>query len=343
MISRIFERYPPQIESELEALVRASSPELAPFYGMMHYHLGWADAQFRPSRQDTGKRLRPVLCLLAAKAAGGDPSRALPAAAALELLHNFSQIHDDIEDGDEERRHRTTVWRLWGIPQALNAGDGMMSLVYLAILRLGQAGVLAETTCAVMEAFSQMYRMLCEGQFLDIAFESYPVVSLEEYLAMIRRKTASLIATSCQIGAMLATQDRKTIQALQRFGENLGMAFQVVDDILGIWGEAQVTGKPVANDIRQRKKTLPIVHALADSGPLGRELGELYRGGDLGEKEVERVRQILAHLGSPGFCRERAGAFHSIAIKALEEAILPDEEAQAELIALADYLLARQY
>jgi geranylgeranyl diphosphate synthase type I len=219
----------------------------------------------------------------------------------------------------------------------------MMSLVYLALLRLQERGAKAETIFGVMGVFSRMYRALCEGQYMDIAFEGRPYVSLEEYLSMIQRKTASLIAASTQIGAMLATEDQDTIQALRRFGENLGLAFQVVDDVLGTWGTPEATGKPVANDIRRRKKTLPVVYALGKESEAARELAELYARDEVGEVEITRILELLELCGAREYCQERAAALHRAGAEALEMANLPDAQARSELEALAQFLLERDY
>ncbi len=334
----VFGEYLAEIEEELKALLRTSSEELVHFYGMMQYHLGWVDREFHPLKADIGKRLRPLLCLLTCQAAGGDFRQALPAAAALELLHNFSQIHDDIEDGDEERRHRPTLWRLWGIPQAINVGDGMMSLVYLSLSKLWESDIRGEKVRDVTKVFLQMYRRLCEGQYLDISFEGRPEVTMEEYLAMIERKTAALFSSSTQIGAMLATDDLQSIDSCLLFGKNLGLAFQITDDLLGIWGDPEVTGKPVGSDILRKKKSLPIVYALEKEDALK----EIYSQDKVTFKDVKRVLKILEDLTAREYAKGLAQGYYQLALEALERACLMGE-AQEKLKWLVTFLAEREY
>src|SRR3954470_3273198 len=159
----------PQIEAEMNSVIGSRDDKVAPQYGMMRYHLGWADQFFHLKPAPAGKRLRPVFCLLSCAELGGDPSQALPAAAAIELLHNFSLIHDDIEDGDETRHHRPTLWKVWGVPLGINAGDGMFTLAFAAMQRLTQRGLNSKATLAVLNQFTQTCLALTEGQFLDIS------------------------------------------------------------------------------------------------------------------------------------------------------------------------------
>ena len=231
-------------------------------YGMMHYHMGWADEAFQSQQLPTGKRLRPILCLLACAEVGGDPVNALPAAAALEILHNFSLVHDDIEDGDETRRHRPTVWKLWGVPQGINVGDGMFALAFAAMQRLPRRGVSAEITLKALDRFTQMCLDLTEGQHLDLGFETRDSVTVDEYVRMIQGKTAALVGASVGIGALIGNASQAQSGDLQRFGQSVGLAFQIQDDILGIWGNPTVTGKAAGNDILRRKKSLPLLYAL---------------------------------------------------------------------------------
>lgn len=333
-----FGEYLAEIERELKCLLRPPGGELVPFYGMMQYHLGWVDRELHPVKADAGKRLRPLLCLLTCQAGGGDFRRALPAAAALELLHNFSQIHDDIEDGDEERRHRPTLWRLWGISQAINVGDGMMSLVYLSLSKLWEKGIPDEKVRDVTEVFHQMYRQLCEGQYLDISFEGRPEVTVEEYLAMIERKTAALFSSSTQIGAMLATDDLRIVNSCRLFGRNLGLAFQITDDLLGIWGDPEVTGKPVGSDILRRKKSLPIVYALGKESALK----EIYGQDKISPEDLRKVLKILEDLAAREYARGLAQGYYQLALEALERACLMGE-AQEKLKWIAAFLVEREY
>ncbi len=225
--------------------------------GLMRYHLGWQDAEGRKTPPSGGKMIRPALCLLSCEAVGGDAARAMPAAAALELLHNFTLIHDDIEDSSDTRRGRETLWRVAGLPQALNVGDGMFVLAQRTLLGMADAGVPADRVIDAARTLDDACVALCEGQHADIEFEQRAEVSLAEYEAMIAGKTAALLGASMAIGAIAGGADAATVEAMGECGRLLGLAFQVQDDVLGIWGESAVTGKPVADDIRSRKKSFP--------------------------------------------------------------------------------------
>ena len=267
----------PALEAEMRAVLVCPDPVLATHYGMMHYHMGWAGADFQPQHLPAGKRLRPLMCLLACSAVGGNPAQALPAAAGIEILHNFSLVHDDIEDGDEMRRHRPTAWKLWGVPQAINMGDGMYTLAFAAVQRLPAAGVAPATALAALNRFTSACVALTEGQHLDMSFEGRDSVTVEEYLRMIQGKTAALVGASVAIGAQIGGASPAQDDALQQFGQAIGLAFQIQDDILGIWGDPEVTGKAAGNDILRKKKSFPLLHAL-NHPEVGPRLAELMAG-----------------------------------------------------------------
>jgi len=282
------------IDEEIKAVLAQAEPSLQPFYGMMLYHLGLDSTV--PGR---GKRLRPLLCALVFEALAGDPRRALPAAAALELLHNFTLIHDDIEDQDPTRHHRPTVWSVWGVPQAINTGDGMYAASRLAVQRLRDRGFPAERILDFACLLDQACVRVCEGQFLDISFETRTDVTAERYRAMVAKKTGALISACAEGAAVLATDDRQVRDALARFGDDYGQAFQAHDDLLGIWGTSERTGKLELNDLTKRKKTLPVVLAFERASPKVREeLAALYEPpAPLPPENVERIREILDDLG----------------------------------------------
>ncbi len=326
-----FSEWMPLLEGEMRAAVgEPAHPSERLFYGMLAYHLGWVDAQLQPARQDGGKRVRPMLCLLACAACGGDPARALPAAAAIELLHNFSLIHDDIQDRSETRRGRPTVWALWGIAQAINAGDALFTIAHRALWRLRERGVPAERILEVAERFDAACLMLTRGQHFDLLFEGMPYVSVEAYLEMIRGKTAALLRAATGIGARLADRPAEDLEA---FGEALGMAFQIQDDLLGIWGDPAVTGKPAADDLRTRKKTLPVILAM------GRipEFAERYRDP---QTPLEVLLQDLERSGARAEAETMAAGFTQQAMAALERAGLRHPYGEA-LRDLAWSLLSR--
>ncbi|HEY6957332.1 MAG TPA: polyprenyl synthetase family protein [Candidatus Limnocylindria bacterium] len=281
------------IDEEIRSLLSQREPSLAPFYGMMLYHLG-LDAEHARG----GKRLRPVLCTLVFEALGGDTERALPVAAAVELLHNFTLIHDDIEDQDPRRHHRPTVWSVWGEPQAINAGDGMYAVSRLAIQRLRQRGFAAERILDVSALLDETCVRVCEGQFLDISFESRTDVTSERYRAMASKKTGALFSASAQAAATLATDERAVHEQLARFGAEFGQSFQAHDDVQGIWATTERTGKVEMNDLVKRKKTLPVVLAFERASAKTRaQLDALFAvSAPLPQENVDRIRGILDEL-----------------------------------------------
>ena len=338
----------PRIEEEMRAVLatRDSAPET--HYAMMHYHMGWADEALRPSVVPSGKRIRPLLCLMACEAVGGNPADAVPAAAAVEILHNFSLIHDDIEDGDETRRHRPTLWALWGVPQAINVGDGMFALAYAALLRSGaRRPADAESSSsdaegrglAAIDRFNGICIALTEGQHLDLSFEERESVTVGDYLRMIEGKTAALIAGSIELGALFGGADPRQAEYLHRFGRNIGLAFQIQDDILGIWGDPSVTGKAAGNDILRHKKSLPLLYALEH--PRGAcRLRDLWRDG-FSEEILPDALGLLEEIDAKGWSEAKLHSFHSGGLRALSDAL--GEQAESSLLlSLADELLQRQ-
>ncbi len=331
--------YLPALEAEMRAVLRADAANGAdPFYGMMHYHMGWADENLAPAGGNSGKRIRPLLCLLNCAAAGGDWQQALPAAAAIEILHNFSLVHDDIEDDSPTRRGRPTVWTLWGQPQAINTGDAMFALAHLALGRLIDRGVAPEIVVQALRRFDETCVALTRGQFADMGFETRDGVDVDEYLAMIRGKTAVLVELAAELGALVAGAPSERVAHYASFGLNLGLAFQMQDDILGIWGDESVTGKSAATDITTRKKTLPVLYALPRSAPLR----ALYAGSATDEEFVRQVVARLDETGARQYAVGRAEEYTAGAMDALAAA-RPVEPAAAALRQLTDMLLQRNY
>jgi geranylgeranyl diphosphate synthase type I len=297
----VFEKYRDEIDAELRSVL---ARRRAPLYDMMRYHLGWIDVSGNGSRGPAGKALRPTLCLLACEAAGGYYRRALPAAAAIELIHNFSLIHDDVQDDDRQRRHRPTVWAVWGKPQAINAGTAMRILTNVALSRLGRLGVPPEKVLLVQRRLDEASLRLIEGQYLDIDFEKRLDITVRDYLQMIGGKTASLIAVALEVGARLGTDDETMIGGLRNLGWNLGLSFQIRDDILGIWGDRDTLGKPLAGDIQRRKKTLPVVHALENARDGYREKLIQYYSDDGGAAPVADILDILDRAGAAAYAQK---------------------------------------
>lgn len=336
LLKTILARYLPALEAELRDLLDSAGPAYDDYYGMLHYHMGWRDAELRPVAGHAGKRVRPLLCLLACEAAGGDIAPALPAAAGIETLHNFSLLHDDIEDNSDTRRGQLTVWKLWGLSLAINAGDGMFALAHLAFTRLPHRGVPVERAFAAMHIFEQTCLTLTHGQHLDICFEERLDVTVEDYMTMIGGKTAALIATSAQLGALLSGTDETTAGHYRDFGHHLGLAFQIQDDILGIWGDADVTGKSTCSDIETRKKTLPVVYGLERSPALR----QLYAGAEILPQRVAWVTQTLSQLGAHQMAAALAAEHHQKAMQSLQRSGAAGEAGQA-LQELATNLLSR--
>jgi geranylgeranyl diphosphate synthase type I len=338
----IFDRYLPPLERALREALKPSRPSLEHHYGMMHYHMGWVDETFTPVNDARGKRVRPLLCLLTAEAAGGDMEQAMPAAVALELLHNFSLVHDDIEDNSATRRGRPAVWAVWGIPQAINVGDGLFAMTHVALGRLERRGVPPERALWAMRAFNTACTSLTEGQFMDMRFEERVDVTPAEYLQMIEGKTAALIGVACQMGAILGGATSKEIETYARFGKNLGLAFQIQDDWLGVWGEEAVTGKPVGDDIRERKKNYPVVYALDHLAANGdRRLRDLYRREQMDHATVRQILKILERVGAEARTLDAARAYHRQALAALDAAGVENRE-QQWLRELANALVSRR-
>jgi geranylgeranyl diphosphate synthase type I len=324
--------------------MRAAFPQaearVATFYQMQEYHLGWRDEQLHTANFDPGKLLRPYFVLLGCVVAGGDPHTALPLAAGIQLIHDFSLIHDDIEDDSDTRRGRTTVWKVWGLAQGLNAGDGMFVIAHLSLHRLADSGVLPEVVLQILRRFDQMILSICEGQYLDLSFEGNLAIDEAAYIAMISRKTAALIAAACGLGAILGGASAPLATALFDFGQNLGLAFQIQDDLLGIWGDPAETGKPYAADLIRRKLSLPVIYGLQHAEQC-RELATLYQQPHSSDAELHQILAILEQAGSRAYCERMAADYHRQALAALDAA-QGQQAALAELRAIANRLLGRK-
>jgi len=332
-----FKRYLPALESEMRRAVASGTGSPPLLYGMIRYHLGWVDKEFLPVQVNAGKRLRPVFLLLACEAKGGDWQRALPAAAAVELFHNFSLVHDDIEDHDATRRDRDTLWTLWGEAQAINAGDALFALAYRALARLRETGLTAEQALTVQERFNETVIQLTEGQCMDIAFETQKALSEGDYLQMVGGKTAALLALACEIGGIIAEASPYQVKALHEFGYNLGMSFQMQDDLLGLWGDPRQTGKPVGSDLRKHKKTLPIIHGLTHSEAFQTLMGQP----ELNDADVARGQALLKATQSQAYVEKRVSDYHQRAMDALEQSDAGGQAKEA-LHTLAQRLLNRE-
>ena len=267
---------------------------------MLAYHFGYTGADESARR---GKRLRPRLLMTVAHEGGASLDDALDAALAIELLHNYSLIHDDIEDGDRFRHGRATLWAKYGLPQAINAGDALCALSFLALVQ-GARRFPAERMTKMVERLHLAHLAMCHGQSLDIAFESEAAVPAARYLEMIGGKTAALFAVSCELAAMCAGLGESEVHRYRALGSAFGMAFQMYDDTLGIWADERATGKAAGADIARRKKTFPIVWALEGPASSGRSvIVHAYAG--QGEMAPETIAAVIAALDSLG-AREAA-------------------------------------
>jgi geranylgeranyl diphosphate synthase type I len=322
------------VDPALRAAVDRLSPPLRLVAG---YHFGWAEADGTPRpAAGGGKMLRPTLVLLSAEAAGGPAERAVPAAVAVECVHNFSLLHDDLMDGDVERRHRPTAWAAFGMARAILAGDALLALANQVLLDAGSPGERFEIRC-LAGATDQ----LIAGQLEDVRFEDCLDVTVEECLRMAAGKTAALLACSASIGAIAVGGPGAVAVALADFGAHLGLAFQLVDDLLGIWGSPEVTGKPVLSDIRANKKSMPVVAALRSNTTEAEELaGILADGGPRDESEVVRAARLVDAAGGRDWTAAEADRQLGDAIAALDRVSIP-EQVREELVELARYVTAR--
>ena len=303
---------------------------------LARYHLGFADAHGNPASAG-GKAVRPALALLSARAVGAVADVAVPGAVAVELVHNFSLLHDDLMDGDVERRHRPTVWALHGAPAAILAGDALLALATQVLLDVGTVEAVAAA-----RMLGDATQALIRGQHDDLAFEQRRDVTVEECAAMAVDKTGALLACAAAIGARLAGADPGTVAALHGYGAELGLAFQLVDDLLGIWGSTELTGKPVGSDLRARKKSLPITWAVRHGGAAGTVLADwLATDGPDTDDDIARAAGLVESAGGRAWATEEANRRLAAAEAALAGVPL-EPEARDELVVLGRFVVTRE-
>lgn len=323
------------IELELQRQVsRLDQPRTINFHEMLTYHMGWTGEGAGP--EATGKRIRPLMVALTAASCGGDWQKALPAAAAVELVHNFSLVHDDIQDNSPKRRGRDTAWVKWGAPMAINVGDALFVLSSQAIIDLKE-NYPAETVVRAAEILHNTCLDLTRGQFLDMSYEKRTDLTTDDYWHMIAGKTAALLSACCHIGAVLGGADEARQDAFRSFGQYLGLAFQVQDDILGIWGNEAVTGKSAASDLVEGKNSLPVLVGLSAN----KKFAERWRKGPIHAYEVEEMAKLLAAEGGYEAAHEASKQMTDLALLNLQEAD-PQGEAGDALYGLAERLLKRE-
>ena len=322
----------PALEDALRAAVGEERGDLA---AAARYVMGWEDEHGRPASAE-GKRIRPALCLLAAEALGGSVAAAMPGAVAVELTHNFSLVHDEIQDRDAERHHRPTIWRLTGEAQAINVGDFLFTR---ALRALSGAEAPAERRVAALEALLAAIEDMIGGQWADLAFEPRGDVSVAEYLAMVEGKTGALIGAPLQIGAILAGAPPERCDGIRDWGRGVGLAFQARDDVLGIWGDPALTGKSNRNDLARRKKTLPVIAALADARTRD-AVERLHARAAPAADEIAAVADQLEAAGVRERAEEYARRYVMDADALLDALGLRDDE-RALFAAVARYLVER--
>jgi len=325
----------PKIETHLQDFINAQDFNHSQMLKeMLTYQMGWEEEGSK------GKRIRPSLVLLTAKALGGEIQKTMPAALSVEFLHNFTLIHDDIEDQSLYRHNRPTLWQRWGIAQAINAGDALFSIAQLAMLDL-------ENTCGssiavkALNDLNQTCFHLTRGQSMDIAYETDQSVSPSAYLEMISGKTGALLGLSAGLGGLTSGQNDPTIDFLFEFGKSLGMAFQIKDDILGIWGDPGKTGKSASSDLQSRKKTLPILYGLEQS----QNFRNMWEMKDLSKTQIQQMAEILEDCGAKIAAHQEAKSYTLQAFAALEN-LFPSSsdrnDEAAALFELTDELLKRE-
>jgi geranylgeranyl diphosphate synthase type I len=319
----------------MESAISRLSPEVRV---VAAYHLGLADADGNPRHEGSGKALRPALALLSARAAGAPPERGVAPAVAVELVHNFSLLHDDIMDGDTERRHQPTAWTVFGIGAAILAGDGLLAIANDLLLEDASPNGPWGARC-----LSAAVQRLIAGQGSDLAFEKRGDVTLPECMDMAGDKTAALMACACTIGAVHLGAPAELAMGLAGFGAHVGLAFQLTDDLLGIWGAPEVTGKPVRADLRARKKSLPVVAALGSETPEAAELAELLaKPEQLTEDELLLAADLVTAAGGRQWAEDEADTQLDAANKCLAGIELPDD-VRGEFTAIAEFITARQW
>ncbi|WP_194892731.1 family 2 encapsulin nanocompartment cargo protein polyprenyl transferase [Catenulispora pinisilvae] len=324
-----------RMRDDVEPGIRAAIGRLPA--GLRHiggYHLGWWDERGSPESGTGGKAVRGALVLAANRAMGGDA--ALSGAVAVELVHNFTLVHDDVMDRDATRRHRPTVWAVFGIADAILIGDALQALAVSVLAQDPHAAALP-----AMGRLAGCMIELCQGQSADCAFEHRTDITLGQCEAMAMGKTGSLFGSACAIGALYAGAAPSAVDALDEFGRQLGLAFQLVDDLLGIWGDPAVTGKPAGADLLARKKSLPVVAALTSGTAAGEELAAVYNTDlPLDDAGLERVADLVERAGGRDWARNRAAERRAAALAQLRT-VVPDAEQSRDLLTLADLLTRR--
>ena len=338
-LPEIFDKYKSIIDASLRQQLNQNHLNA---YQLLRYAMGWTDIDGNTVVATEGKALRPTLCLLACESTGGEVSDALPAAIALELIHAFSLIHDEVQDRDETRRHRPTIWTIWGESKAIVAGNILRIIADISLSKLINTKNTAETTLYIADIITKSYLQMIEGQYLDLKFEGRTDITINDYLSMISRKTGALIECSLTAGAIIGSANIDTIESFKACGKSLGMVFQIRDDYLGIWGDAKNTGKPVGADIRRKKNAFPFVYCISNANPKEKKiLLEIYSKPVIENEDVFCAIEIMERVGTKEKSKQLADIHLSKAISSISNLDLVPEFHQS-LVDIGTFLLIRE-
>ncbi len=317
-----------EILSQMQLLIPKNTDFPQEFYDMIYYHLGWENHTSIPIVGSSGKMMRAIFGLLCCEMVDGDMKKTTLGLAAIELIHNFSLIHDDIQDDSLMRRGRKTVWAIWGKAQAINAGDALFTIGRNSLLKLSDKvdykidhqvdhKIDHQVVLKCIELMDEACLALCKGQYLDISFEKKTNIDIDNYLQMVRLKTSTLWGLAGYFGAYISTKDEEVALICQKIGENIGISFQIQDDISSIWGLDQVTGK-TGNDLQKCKKNLPLIHALnLNKNQRKSEILQIYQQQKISEQDVIELRKILDQTKSKQFSMDTADKYIKKAINDL--------------------------
>ncbi len=320
-----YEEYRQGLEDELKASFSARQGFL---YDLLRYHLGWSDERGQPQDQPRPRHFQPLLALATCEALCGDFHPALPVAAAIELVYNFTLVHGDVQAGRVDPSDRPSIWWVWGPAQAINAGDGLHALGRTTIMGLAQRGVPAERVLRSVEALDLACLSLCEGQYLDLTFQDQLMVTSSDYYDMIRHKSGALTGCAAELGALASGADDQLCALFRDLGTKLGMAWQITQDIADLWGRHG--DGATASNVLNKKKSLPIIHALETSGvPIKRELGNIYMKRVLEHQDTARIIAILEQANAGQYAEDQARVLVEQALETLEGAGLSDEQRQS--------------
>ena len=304
-----------RVDAELETIVNERG---FPLYDMMGYHLGWRGAHEHDDAPRRGQeRMHGVLALLACAAVGGQFETCLPAAAAMELVDKFAEIHDDVQEGNPQRNDRDAVWWVWGPAQAINAGDGMHALGRLALLRLAERGLSDERVFEIVRLVDRASLRACEGRFRDLEAQERIDLSVSAYMEMASDKSGALMGCAMQVGALVGGANEQTANTLAACGEKLGVALQVRSDLVALWGGAEYSQPNV--EVLNKKKLIPVVYALENASiSEKRAIGEIYFKRVLEADDAVRLREVIEGLGARAACEEMAESLAADAMNAID-------------------------